>query len=331
MKMQSKKLTPRDFASPQSVKWCPGCGDFAVLAQIQKTFASLGLEHEKFVIVSGIGCSSRFPYYINTYGFHSIHGRAPAVATGIKMANPELSVWVMTGDGDALSIGGNHILHAIRRNMDLKIVLFNNRIYALTKGQASPTTRLGVVTKSSPLGTVDYPVNPVHMAAGLDCGFVARVLDTDARTLNAVFSKAATYRGTVFIEVLQKCLAFTESEFNDFKDKEKKEDISLYLEHGKPLVFGKNKNKGIILKDLRPEVIEFEPGKVPPEVVIYDETNPALAYAVSGLNLPSFPVPFGIIKNVPKPSLIEILQQEADERKEPELKEILGGDAWEKE
>ncbi len=329
--MQSKKLTPRDFASPQSVKWCPGCGDFAVLAQIQKTFASLGLEHEKFVIVSGIGCSSRFPYYINTYGFHSIHGRAPAVATGIKMANPELSVWVMTGDGDALSIGGNHILHAIRRNMDLKIVLFNNRIYALTKGQASPTTRLGVVTKSSPLGTVDYPVNPVHMAAGLDCGFVARVLDTDARTLNAVFSKAATYRGTVFIEVLQKCLAFTESEFNDFKDKEKKEDISLYLEHGKPLVFGKNKNKGIILKDLRPEVIEFEPGKVPPEVVIYDETNPALAYAVSGLNLPSFPVPFGIIKNVPKPSLIEILQQEADERKEPELKEILGGDAWEKE
>jgi len=329
--MQSKKLTPRDFASPQPVKWCPGCGDFVVLAQIQKTFASMGLEHEKFVVVSGIGCSSRFPYYINTYGFHSIHGRAPAVATGIKMANPELSVWIMTGDGDALSIGGNHILHAIRRNMDLKIVLFNNRIYALTKGQASPTTRLGVVTRSSPLGTVDYPVNPVHMAAGLDCGFVARVLDTDLKTLNAVFSKAATYRGTVFIEVLQKCLAFTESEFNDFKDKERREDISLYLEHGKPLVFGKNKNKGIILKDLRPEVIEFEPGKVPPEVVIYDETNPALAYAVSGLNLPSFPVPFGIIKNVPKPSLIEILQQEADERKEPELKEILGGDAWEKE
>lgn len=328
--MTNAKLSPRDFASSQPVKWCPGCGDFAMLAQVQKTFASMNLPREKFVIVSGIGCSSRFPYYMNTYGFHSIHGRAPAVATGVKLTNPELSVWVMTGDGDALSIGGNHLLHAIRRNMDLKIILFDNRIYALTKGQASPTSGLGAVTRSSPMGTVDYPFNPAHLATSLGCGFVARVLDTDFKNMEIIFTEAAKHKGAVFIEVLQKCLAFTEKEFNAFKDKDTKDEISLYLENGKPMVFGKNAGKGIRIKNFRPEVVEFEPGKIPEDVAIYDETNENLADVAAAMRQPEFPLPFGILINKPKASYGEILESTVNEKKDPSLKEILEEAAWEK-
>ena len=243
--MENAKLTAKDFASTLPVKWCPGCGDFAILNQLQKVMAGMGLPHEKYVVVSGIGCSSRFPYYVNTYGFHSIHGRACAIATGVKLSNPELAVWVITGDGDGLSIGGNHTMHSIRRNIGLKIVLFNNRIYALTKGQASPTTQLGAKTKSSPMGTIDFPFNPARFAIGLDCTFVARGIDTDMAGTTAILERAAKHKGTTFVEILQKCVPFTDKEFDALKDPENKEDSVLRVTHGKPLVFGKNKDKGI--------------------------------------------------------------------------------------
>ena len=225
--MENTTLTAKDFASTLPVKWCPGCGDFAILNQLQKTMAGMGLPHEKYVVVSGIGCSSRFPYYVNTYGFHSIHGRACAVASGVKLSNPELAVWVVTGDGDGLSIGGNHMLHSIRRNIGLKIVLFNNRIYAMTKGQASPTTLQGAKTMSTPMGAIDFPFNPARFAVGLDCTFVARGVDTDMAGNAAIFERAAKHRGTAFVEVLQKCVPFTDKEFDYLKDLEKKEDLIL--------------------------------------------------------------------------------------------------------
>lgn len=324
------ELTAKDFATKLSVKWCPGCGDFAVLAQLQKTFANMGIDHEKFAVISGIGCSSRLPYYMNTYGFHTIHGRAPAVATGVKLSNPDLSVWVVTGDGDALSIGGNHTLHAIRRNMGLKIILLNNRIYALTKGQASPTSKMNAKTKSSPLGTVDYPFTPLRFAIGLDCTFVARTLDTDMKTMGHIFELAAQHKGTAFVEVFQRCLAFTNEEFRHFKDKDKKDDVVLQVEHGKPLVFGKHKNKGIVIKNYKPEIVEFTQGNIPPEVVVYDETNTELGYVLSGFFYPNMPVPVGVLKNIEKPSYEELLKDKMAEVKETDLKTILEGPgAWE--
>ncbi len=324
------KYTPKDFASKCPVKWCPGCGDFAVLAQMQRTFANMGIPHEKIAVISGIGCSSRLPYYLNTYGFHTIHGRAPAVAAGVKLANPELSVWVVTGDGDALSIGGNHTLHAIRRNIGIKIILLNNRIYALTKGQTSPTTKMNVITKSSPSGSIDYPFTPLRFAIGLDCTFVARVLDTDMTMMGHVFEAAAQHKGTAFVEIFQRCLAFTNVEFDHFKNKDKKDDIMVHVEHGKPLVFGKNKDKGIVINNYRPEIIKFQHGKVPPEVVIYDETNTEMAYVLSGFFYPDMPVPIGILKNVEKPSYEELLKNKEDEAGSISLKEILEGPGvWE--
>ncbi|MCK5106313.1 MAG: 2-oxoacid:ferredoxin oxidoreductase subunit beta, partial [Elusimicrobiales bacterium] len=314
------KRTARDFASKCPVKWCPGCGDFAVLAQMQRTFANMDLPHEKFAVISGIGCSSRLPYYLNTYGFHTIHGRAPAVATGVKLANPDLSVWVVTGDGDALSIGGNHTLHAIRKNIGIKIILLNNRIYALTKGQSSPTTKMNVITKSSPSGTIDYPFTPLRFAIGLDCTFVARVMDTDMTMMAHVFEAAAKHEGTAFVEIFQRCLAFTNVEFDHFKDRTKKEDIMVHVEHGKPLVFGKNKDKGIVIKNFKAEVIEFEQGKVPPEVVVYDESNTELAYVLSGFFYPDMPVPVGILKNVEKPAHEELMHDKEKEAGDITLK-----------
>ncbi len=330
MDNSSLKRTARDFASKCPVKWCPGCGDFAVLAQMQRTFANMDLPHEKFAVISGIGCSSRLPYYLNTYGFHTIHGRAPAVATGVKLANPDLSVWVVTGDGDALSIGGNHTLHAIRKNIGIKIILLNNRIYALTKGQSSPTTKMNVITKSSPSGTIDYPFTPLRFAIGLDCTFVARVMDTDMTMMAHVFEAAAKHEGTAFVEIFQRCLAFTNVEFDHFKDRTKKEDIMVHVEHGKPLVFGKNKDKGIVIKNFKAEVIEFEQGKVPPEVVVYDESNTELAYVLSGFFYPDMPVPVGILKNVEKPAHEELMHDKEKEAGDITLKSILEGPGtWE--
>ena len=331
--MENTKLTAKDFASTLPVKWCPGCGDFAILNQIQKTMAGMCLPHEKYAVVSGIGYSSRFPYYVNTYGFHSIHGRACAVASGVKLSNPELSVWVITGDGDGLSIGGNHMLHSIRRNIGLKIVLFNNRIYAMTKGQASPTTLMGAKTKSTPMGTIDYPFNPARLAVGLDCTFVARGIDTDIPGTSAILERAARHNGTAFVEIMQKCLPFTDKEFDVLKDPEKKDDLLLRVAHGKPLVFGKNKNKGIAFRNFRPEILEFKSGDVPDAVAVYDETSAEMAYLISGLQAPEFPVPLGVFRAAVKPSYEQLYYEQVaaiGDTKDNELETLLSGpDAWE--
>src|SRR3989440_2329892 len=235
-------LSPKDLASDQEVRWCPGCGDYSILAQMKKALAGIGVAREKMVFISGIGCSSRFPYYMTTYGFHTIHGRAPAFATGLKVARPDLSVWVITGDGDGLSIGGNHLLHALRRNLDLKIVLFNNEIYGLTKGQYSPTSRRGTRTKSSPTRSVEHPLPPLSLAIGAEATFVARTIDIDINHLSETLRRAAAHKGTAFIEVYQNCKIFNDGVFEYASDKSVKADNLLYLQHGRPLIFGKDQN-----------------------------------------------------------------------------------------
>jgi 2-oxoglutarate ferredoxin oxidoreductase subunit beta len=331
--MEKTKLAAKDFSSGLPVKWCPGCGDFAILNMIQKTLAGQGLPLEKYAVISGIGCSSRFPYYVSTYGFHTLHGRALPVASGVKLSNPELAVWVITGDGDGLSIGGNHMLHTIRRNMGLKIVLFNNRIYAMTKGQASPTTLPGSKTKTTPLGAIDYPFNPTRFAVGLDCTFVARGIDNDIAGTSAILERAARHNGTAFVEVLHKCVPFTDKEFEPLKDPATREDAVLRVEHGKPLVFGKNRDKGIAIRNSRPEIIEFKAGAVPDEVVVYDETNGDMAYLISGFTQPEFPVPLGVLKATIKPSYEELYYDQikaVGDTKGHELETLLAGpDAWE--
>lgn len=327
------KLTAKDFSSGLPVKWCPGCGDFAILNMVQKTLAGMGLPHEKYAVISGIGCSSRLPYYVNTYGFHSIHGRAAAVASGVKLANPELAVWVITGDGDGLSIGGNHMMHAIRRNIGLKIVLFNNRIYALTKGQASPTTQPGRKTKSTPAGSIDYPFNPARFAVGLDCTFVARGLDNDIPGTAAILERAARHNGTTFVEIFQKCVPFSDKEFDPLKDPATREDVILRVEHGKPLVFGTKKDKGIVFKGFRPEVVTFEPGKPPADLAVYDETNAEMAYLIAGFTQPDFPVPLGVFRATAKPAFEELYYGQVKGLHPSggkELEALLSGpDAWE--
>src|SRR6266481_6611277 len=253
-------LTRKDFITDQEVRWCPGCGDYAILAAVQKTMPEFGIAPENTVFISGIGCSSRFPYYMNTYGFHTIHGRAPAFATGLKISRPDLDVWVVTGDGDGLSIGGNHLIHVLRRNVDLKILLFNNKIYGLTKGQYSPTSEVGKVTKSTPAGSVDFPFNPITVALGAEASFVARSVDVETRHLQDIVRRAHEHRGTSFVEILQNCNVFNDGAFADVTEKATKADSTLVLEHGKPLLFGKNHDKGIRLRDFQPEVVHLGDG-----------------------------------------------------------------------
>src|SRR5215213_6500571 len=248
-------LKPQDFASDQEVRWCPGCGDYSILAQMKKALSTLNFPREKMVFVSGIGCSSRFPYYMNTYGFHTIHGRAPTFATGLRMARPDLQVWLVTGDGDGLSIGGNHLIHALRRNVDIKILLFNNKIYGLTKGQYSPTSEIGKVTKSTPTGSSDAPFNPISLALGAEASFVARTIDSDRKHLQSVLRQAARHVGTAFVEIYQNCNIFNDGAYDYATDKNTKSDTTLYLEHGKPLVFGKESDKGIRLHGTDPEIV----------------------------------------------------------------------------
>src|SRR5437588_3939982 len=279
-------LTAKDLASDQEVRWCPGCGDYSILAQMKKALAGLGVPREKMVFISGIGCSSRFPYYMNTYGFHSIHGRAPTLATGLKVARPDLQVWVITGDGDGLSIGGNHLVHAIRRNVDLKIILFNNEIYGLTKGQYSPTSRIGTRTKSSPMGSIDNPLRPLSIAIGAEATFVARTVDVDINHLTETLRKASAHKGTAFIQIYQNCKIFNDAVFEYATDKSIKADNALYLEHGKPLIYGKDRNKGIRLHGLNPEVVGVGEGAgciAPDDLLIHDEKaeEPSLAYLLS--------------------------------------------------
>ncbi len=289
------KLSKKDLETDQDVRWCPGCGDYAILATVQRTLANLGIKRENTVFISGIGCSSRFPYYMNTYGFHTIHGRAPAIASGLKITRPELDVWVITGDGDGLSIGGNHMIHALRRNMDLKIILFNNQIYGLTKGQYSPTSAVGTRAPSTPTGSIDHPLNPMSLVLGAGATFVARVTDTDAKLASSILEAAYRHKGAVLIEMLQNCPVFNDGVWDKVKDNPKEQQI--VLSDGKPLVFA-NGTKGIRLtKDLRPEIVDVGEGGVPEsELVVHSEKgSPLYAHLLAQLVQPDFPMPVGIL------------------------------------
>lgn len=329
----SPKLTRKDFVSDQDVRWCPGCGDYAILAQVQKVMPELGVPRERFVFISGIGCSSRFPYYMNTYGFHSIHGRAPAIASGLKTARPELSVWVATGDGDALSIGGNHFIHMLRRNLDLNILLFNNRIYGLTKGQYSPTSEQGKITKSTPLGSADHPFNPLSVALGSDGTFVARSIDVEAKHLQDLIRRAFEHRGTSFIEILQNCNIFNDGAFANLTEKEIKADHQLLLEHGKPLIFGKNRDKGIRMRGHSLEVVQLGRGVSESDVMVHDEQDSALGFLLSLMGPPTFPTPIGVFRDITRPTYEGILGEQIHQAKqrqgEGDLDELLNrGDTW---
>ncbi len=326
-------LSPRDFVSDQEPRWCPGCGDYSILAQVRKILPKLGLPKEKHVFVSGIGCSSRFPYYLSTYGFHGIHGRAPGIATGLKMARPDLHVWVVTGDGDGLSIGGNHLIHALRRNIDLTILLFNNRIYGLTKGQYSPTSEQGKTTKSSPFGTVEKPLNPLSLALGAEATFVARSLDVDVKHLSDVIERAARHRGTSFIEIYQDCNVFNHMAFDYAAEKDQRPDNVLYLEHGKPMIFGRNRDKGIRLRGLELEVVELGNGVKEDDLLFHDEKaeEPTLAYLLSRMSHPEFPEPMGVLRCIEQPTYEDLAWQQLRKatQKPGRLEELFNeGDTW---
>lgn len=304
------QLKKKDFETDQDVRWCPGCGDYSVLAAVQRVLPELQTEKEKYVFVSGIGCSSRFPYYMNTYGFHTIHGRAPSFVSGIRLSNPDLKVWMITGDGDSLSIGGNHILHLLRRNIDVNVLLFNNRIYGLTKGQYSPTSETGKRTGSTPFGSVDHPVNPLRFALGAEASFVARTLDVDAKLMTDIFKTASEHRGTSFVEVYQNCNIFNDGAWEHVADRKKRSETQLIVEHGKPLVFGKERNKGIALDTkFAPKIVEFEAGSeaaaIKAGVIIHDESNRIQAHILTELEHPEFPVPMGVIFKKERPCFEE--------------------------
>ena len=309
------QMKKADFVSDQEVRWCPGCGDYAILNNVQKVMPELGIPREKIVFVSGIGCSSRFPYYMNTYGFHSIHGRAPAIATGIKCANPDLSVWVITSDGDALSIGGNHIIHAIRRNLDINYILFNNRIYGLTKGQYSPTSELGKKTKSTPMGTIDYPINPLSLAIASEATFVARSIDIDVKHLGSVVEAAAKHKGISFIEVYQNCNIFNDHAFDYFAERSVRSDNVLYLEDGKPMIFGKDRNKGIRMNGAHPEVVTIgENGITEADLLVHDVNlaDPSVAFMLARMEQPNFPQPVGVFRAVERSTYEHLLLDQID-------------------
>ncbi len=327
-------LTRKDFVSDQEVRWCPGCGDYSILAQTQKVMPDFGYPKENIVFISGIGCSGRLPYYMNTYGFHSIHGRAPTLATGLKAARPDLMVWVITGDGDALSIGGNHLLHTLRRNVDVRIVMFNNRIYGLTKGQASPTSELGKVTKSSPFGTVDYPVSPLAVALAAEATFIARSVDTHTEHMQATLERAGHHRGSAFVEVLQNCNIFNDGAHREFTDREVRDDRMLFLEHGKPMIFGKDRNKGIRLAGHQPEIVTLGDADVTEaDILVHDETDPLIGFMLAHIYWPEFPVPVGVVRNISRPThdqmLNDQLAQATASRGVGDLGKLLqSGETW---
>lgn len=335
MNQAVEKLTIDDFSSDQEVRWCPGCGDYAILKTIQKLMPELGRPRESQVFISGIGCSSRFPYYMNTYGFHTIHGRAPSIATGVKLANPALDVWVITGDGDALSIGGNHTMHALRRNVDLNILLFNNEIYGLTKGQYSPTSKIGTRSPSTPEGSVDRPLSPCGIALGAGAPFVARSIDTEMKHLSAVITEAHAHQGASFVEILQNCPIYNDGIFEQVKDKKIAADYRIEVEHGKPLVFGKEKNRGIRLNrdSLSLEVVTLGEGAEVEDLLVHDQTNLAQAQLIAAMHGPDFPVAVGIIYHKPVPAyvndLVEQRVQLREKRGDGDLAKLLhSGHTW---
>ena len=326
----------KDFQSDQDVRWCPGCGDYAILSAVQSVFPELGIPREKFVVVSGIGCSSRFPYYMNTFGFHSIHGRAPAVATGLKMARPDLEVWVATGDGDALSIGGNHTIHMLRRNVGLKVLLFNNRIYGLTKGQYSPTSELGKRAKSTPYGSVDRPFYPLSLALGAEATFVARSVDVFQPHLKATLRRAAAHQGASFVEILQNCNIFNDGAWEHLTERDVRSDQTIAVEHGKPLIFGKDADKGIRMNGIELEVVQLGNGISEDDLIVHDERhpNPAYAFLLSRMDsAPDFPTPLGVLRAISEPrfedEIARQVQTEIDKKGPGKLEELLRtGDSW---
>ncbi len=323
----------KDFVSDQDVRWCPGCGDYAVLAQLQRVLPDMGIKKEDIAIIAGIGCSSRFPYYMSTFGFHGIHGRALAIASGLKAAHKKLSVWVATGDGDCMSIGGNHFIHALRRNIDLNIMMFNNQIYALTKGQYSPTSRHGQKTKSSPYGVIDYPFNPIMLALGAEGTFVARTIDRNAKHMKEIFLRAAAHKGTSFMDILQNCVIFNDGVFAEHTDKETKEDTTLYLKHGEPLIFGKEKDKAIILFDYKLKVVSVNEVHEK-RIIIHDEKNIDLAMMLSRLDeKPGYPTPLGVFFDIERSSYEEEMSEQIraiTEKKGPgKIEDLLyAGGSW---
>ena len=329
-----KTYTRADFSSDQSVRWCPGCGDYAILAQAQKVFPDLGVSKENFVFISGIGCSSRFPYYMNTFGFHTIHGRAPAIASGVKLSNPDLSVWVVTGDGDGLSIGGNHTIHLLRRNLDINVMLFNNRIYGLTKGQYSPTSEIGKVTKSSPLGSLDRPFNPLTLALGTGATYVARTIDRETKHMQAMISRSYGHKGTSFLEIYQNCNIFNDGAFGPMTDKESKADTVLWLENGQPMVFGKEKNRGIRLDGNTPMIVEIGDKWSLDDVLVHNESDYVIASLLSNLTYQSdFPDPIGVLYAIDSPTYEELMMEQINnaigKKGSTSVQDILNaGDTW---
>lgn len=334
MSAETLEYTAKDFSSDQEVKWCPGCGDYAILKAVQKAMPLIGRKREDIVFVSGIGCSSRFPYYMDTFGFHSIHGRAPAIATGVKLANPDLSVWQVTGDGDALAIGGNHFIHLIRRNVNLNVLLFNNRIYGLTKGQFSPTTNLGQQTKSSPQGTIDNPFNPGELVIGANGHFFARATDTNAKAMTQIFVEAEKHQGTSIIEIMQNCVIFNKDIFSDYTGKDVKLDHQINVEHGKPMIFGSKSNKGLVLNGFKLEIVTIgENGVTENDLLVHDahEEDATLHMMLAKLQMP---VVTGIIRSFGSDSFdVRMTRQvEEVERNSPykSVNDLLeSGETWE--
>ena len=328
-------LTKKDFTSDQEVRWCPGCGDYAILKAMHKSLADMGAVPENTVFVSGIGCSSRFPYYMATYGFHTIHGRAPTIATGLKASRPDLMVWVTTGDGDALSIGGNHLMHALRKNVDLKIVMHNNRIYGLTKGQASPTSEIGKVTKSTPYGSVDHPFNPLLVSLGAEASFVARTHDMDRKHMMETFRRAHDHRGASFVEIYQNCNVFNDGAFFTFTEKDTKDDNVVFIEHGKPMVFGKNKEKGLKLDGFTPKVVSLTDGTHSVnDLMVHNEKDTMLSFILARMSsLPDLPRPVGVVYAVERPryevEMTAQIQAHIQKRGEGNLEKLLNhGETW---
>lgn len=327
-------LTSKDFSSDQDVRWCPGCGDYTILKQVQNVMPELGIPKENVVFVAGIGCSSRFPYYMNTYGMHTIHGRGPAIASGLKISRPDLSVWLVTGDGDSLSIGGNHFIHVLRRNVDINILLFNNEIYGLTKGQYSPTSKEGSKTKSTPYGSLDHPFNPLSLALGADSGFVARAMDRDPKHMNTILHRAAEHKGTSFVEIYQNCIVFNDGTFDIYTDKTSRPSTALYLEHGKPLIFGEDNKKGIRLDGLKPEIVSLDEGYSAEDLWIHDERDHIKSYLLSRFfavgNQDGFPRPFGVLFEHKRATYEEQVASQMAYAKqkngEPDLARLLSGD-----
>ena len=310
----SVELTKKDFVSDQTIRWCPGCGDYAILASIQKLMPELGIPKEDIVFVSGIVCSSRFPYYMDTYGLHTLHGRAPAFATGLKVARPDLSVWLITGDGDGLSIGGNQLMHMLRRNLDVNVLLFNNRIYGLTKGQYSPTSEHGKVTKSTPFGSPDMPLNPLLFALSAGATFVARTYDVDPKGMQEIFKEAAKHKGTSFVEVYQDCNVFNHQAWFYASQKDTRPDNTLMLEHGKPMIFGKERDKGIRRVGEKIEVVELSGDITEDDLVIHDESNLEVAFQLTQMFSPEFPEPMGVLYcNPAQPTYNELLHEQVED------------------